>query len=84
MFATISNQVETSALPSVASLRAVVQDIYRIDSLLNNSNPATFVSPVDEIRQFLWTGSEDTNYLAWTTTSRAIRHRQHRRGGGTG
>lgn len=69
MFATISNQVETSALPSVASLRAVVQDIYRIDSLLNNSNPATFVSPVDEIRQFLWTGSEDTNYLAWTTTS---------------
>jgi hypothetical protein len=68
-FATISNWVETSGQPNIVSLRAVVQDIYRTDSLLNNSNPATFVSPVDEIRQFLWTGAEDTNYLAWATTA---------------
>lgn len=69
MFGTISNLVENSANANIASLRAVVQDIYRTDSLLNNSNPATFVSPVDEIRRFLWTGNEDTNYLAWSTTT---------------
>ncbi len=69
MFATISNLVENSVNPGIASLRAVVQDIYRIDSLLNNTNPATFVSPVDEIRWFLWNGTMDSNYLYWATTS---------------
>lgn len=68
IFATISNLVENSAAPDIASLRAVAQDIYRTSSLLNNSHPATFVSPVDEIRYFLWHGTEDTNYLAWATT----------------
>ena len=69
MFGTISNLVENSSDPNIVSLRAVVQDIYRTDSLLNNSNPATFVLPADEIRQFLWSGTEDSNYLAWATTA---------------
>ncbi|MDE3068662.1 MAG: hypothetical protein KGJ60_14090, partial [Verrucomicrobiota bacterium] len=68
LFETISNLVEGSGNPNVASLRAVVQDIYRTDSLLNNSNPGKFVSPVDEIRYFLWNGAEDSNYLAQATT----------------
>ena len=68
-FGVISNLVETSTNPAVASLRAVVQDIYRIDSLLNNTNPSRFVLPVDEIRYFLWQGTFDSNYLAWATTS---------------
>lgn len=69
LFAIISNQVEDSVAPDITSLRAVVQDIYRTDSLLNNTNPAMFVSPVDEIRYFLWNGTEDSNYVAWATTS---------------
>ncbi len=69
VFGVISNAVETSPSANIASLRAVLRDIYRIDSLLNNSNPATFISPVDETRYFLWHGSLDSNYLAHSTTS---------------
>jgi hypothetical protein len=69
LFATVSNLVENSLDPHVTSLRQVVQDIYRIDSLLNNTNPATFVSPVDEVRYFLWNGALDSNYLFWATTA---------------
>lgn len=69
MFATISNMVETGASPSMVALRQVVQDIYRINSRLNNTNPATFISPVDEIRYFLWNGTFDSNYLFWATSS---------------
>lgn len=69
LFAGISNQIATSASPSVADLRAVTRDIYRISSRLNNTNPATFASPVDELRRFLWRGDFDSNYLAACTTS---------------
>ena len=69
IFSAISNQVDHSGSPNISNLRAVVQDIYRIDSLLNNTNPAMFVSPVDEIRYFLWHGNMDTNYLPWATTA---------------
>jgi hypothetical protein len=69
MFATISNLVENSANAGIASLRQVVRDIYRINSLLNNTNPATFLSPVDEIRRFLWNDTMDSNYLFWATTA---------------
>jgi hypothetical protein len=68
-FATISNLVETSVSPNIASLRAVVQDIYRVDSVFNNTNPAKFVLPPDEIRYFLWNGTLHSNYLALSTTS---------------
>jgi hypothetical protein len=68
-FATISNLVENSASVGIADLRQVVQDIYRINSVLNNTNPATFVSPVDEIRYFLWNGTMNSNYLFWATTT---------------
>jgi hypothetical protein len=69
VFAGISNQVENSVSSNITNLRAVTRDIYRINSLLNNANPATFVSPVDEIRWFLWHGGFDSNYLAWSATS---------------
>ena len=68
-FSTISNLVENSGAPSIASLRAVVQDIYRIDSVFNNTNPAKFALPLDEIRYFLWNGTLGSNYLARATTS---------------
>jgi hypothetical protein len=68
LFGTLSNLVETSVNPGVSNLCAIVQDIYRISSLLNNTNPARFVSPVDEIRYFLWNGTLDSNYLAVATT----------------
>jgi hypothetical protein len=69
MFNTISNLVDTSSDSGIVSLGAVVRDIYRIDSWLNNTNPAKFVSPVDEVRYFLWNGTLDSNYLAWATTA---------------
>ncbi|HYV32054.1 MAG TPA: thrombospondin type 3 repeat-containing protein, partial [Candidatus Binatia bacterium] len=69
MFATIHNLVENDLSPDIASLRQVVQDIYRINSLLNNTNPATFASPVDELRYFLWNGTLESNYLSWATSS---------------
>jgi hypothetical protein len=72
MFATISNRVENGMTAGITNLRQVVQDIYRIDSLLNNSNPATFASPVDEVRYFLWNGTLDSNYLYWARTSNAL------------
>jgi hypothetical protein len=68
-FATISNLVETSSDSGIASLRAVVKDIYGIDSRLNNSNPATFASPVDETRFFLWNSTLESNYLTYATTT---------------
>jgi hypothetical protein len=69
VFAGISNLVENSSAPSITSLRAIVQDIYRIDSVFNNTNPATFALPLDEIRYFLWHGTFDSNYLARAATS---------------
>lgn len=63
MFGTISNRIENSTNVNIINLRRVVQDIYRIDSIYNNTNPATFASPVDEVRYFLWQGTLDTNYL---------------------
>jgi hypothetical protein len=69
VFATISNLVENSSAPAIASLRAVVQDIYRVDSVFNNTNPAKFVLPVDEVRYFLGNGTFDSNYLARSATT---------------
>ena len=69
LFVTISNLVETSVLPGITNLRWVVRDIYRIDSLLNNAYPATFALPVDEIRQFLWHGTLESNYLYWAASA---------------
>jgi hypothetical protein len=68
-FATISNLVENSASSGIASLRAVTRDIYRIDSLLNNTNPARFALPLDELRYFLAAGTFDSNYLSFASTA---------------
>ena len=72
IYTTISNFVETSITTPISSLRNVVLDIYRINSRYNNDYPATFASPVDEIRLFLWSGTLDSNYLAWATTSNLL------------
>jgi hypothetical protein len=69
IFGMVSNLVETSADANITALRAVVQDIYRIDSAQNNTNPATFASPIDEVRYFLWNGTLESNYLFWATTA---------------
>ena len=53
-------------------LYCVVRDIYAIDSRLNNDNPGVFVSPVDEVRHFLWTKNLDSNYLANTVVAHLI------------
>lgn len=64
IYNTISNQVFTSAFGAIVNLRAVAANIYDISSALNNTNPATYISPVDELRYFLWNGTYDSNYLA--------------------
>jgi hypothetical protein len=69
VYMTISNLVENSVSAGIPDLRAVVHDIYRIDSLLNNTNPAKFASPVDEIRYFLWNGTMDSNYFPYAVTT---------------
>ncbi len=69
IFGTVSNLVENSAAPAIASLRAVAQDIYRIDSLLNNTNPAKFALPLDELRYFLANGTLDSDYSPVSVTS---------------
>ncbi|MBI5384442.1 MAG: hypothetical protein HZA90_07110 [Verrucomicrobia bacterium] len=71
-FATISNLVENSTVAGITNLRRVAQDIYRINSLLNNTNPGSFISPIDALRTFLWNGTLDSNYLHWATTSNAF------------
>lgn len=68
IYATISNLVQTSAT-DIMNLRAVARDIYGISGRLNNTNPATFVSPIDELRHFLWNGALESNYLFWASTA---------------
>ena len=67
--ATISNVVATATSVTVSNLLKLAQEIYRIDSRYNNDYPATFASPVDELRYFLWNGKFDSNYQARTTLS---------------
>ena len=67
--ATISNVVATSSSVTVSNLRKLAQEIYRIDSRYNNDYPATFASPIDELRYFIWNGKFDSNYLARTAFS---------------
>jgi hypothetical protein len=66
MFATVSNLVDS---PAANSLRAVASDIYRISSMQNNSAPATFMLPVDQLRYFLRHGAMDAVYLPFATTA---------------
>ena len=69
VLATITNSITVLTNPDVPRLLAVAQDIYRINSRYNNDYPATFASPIDELRYFIWFGTLDSNYLAWATTS---------------
>ncbi len=64
VYAAISNLTLNSTLGAILNLRAVVAEIYDICSARNNTNPATYASPVDEVRHFLWRGTLDSNYLA--------------------
>ena len=71
MYQTINNLAQNSGATTITNLRKVVRDLYGISSRLHNDHPTQFVSPVDEIRTFLWSGTLDSNYLhaATTTTS---------------
>jgi hypothetical protein len=64
IYSTISNLVETSSAGSIVNLRAVAHDIFDICSTYNNTNPAAFVPPLDELRYFLSHCTFDSNYLA--------------------
>jgi len=64
LYHTISNLVETSGAGSILNLRAVAQEIFDICSTYNNTNPAAFVPPLDELRYFLAHCTYDSNYLA--------------------
>ena len=68
VLATISNLVAAPPTMDITNLRSVAQEIYRINSRFNNDYPATFASPIDELRYFIWNGTFDTNYLAFTGT----------------
>jgi len=64
VYNTISNLVETSTDGNIINLRAVAVEIYDICSTYNNTNPAAFVPPLDELRYFLTHCTYDSNYLA--------------------
>ncbi len=69
VYSTISNLVETSTDGNIVNLRAVALEIFDICSTYNNSNPAAFVPPLDELRYFLTHCTYDSNYLARSTFS---------------
>lgn len=69
IYNTISNLVETSTDSNILNLRAVAVEIYDICSTYNNTNPATFVPPLDELRYFLTHCTYDSNYLARSVLS---------------
>lgn len=67
MFEAIAVGVDLEATAEVQALVALVEDVYRISSALNNASPGTYKSPVDTIRTFLNTGVLDTAYGAETS-----------------
>jgi Fe-S cluster biosynthesis and repair protein YggX len=70
IYQSISNNIYTATVSSkVTNLQAVIRDIYTVSGRYNNSNPATYLSPVDEIRYFLWNGIVDTNYSTKMSTT---------------
>lgn len=67
IYQTLSNLVETSGFAPVANLRAVANELYTICSTHNNTNPASFTPPLDQLRRFLDLCDYDSNYLAHAT-----------------
>jgi uncharacterized repeat protein (TIGR02543 family) len=65
----ISNQVQNSASSDIVNLRKVAADVYDVCSAYNNSNPATFALPVDELRFFIQYAAFDSNYVMRSTTA---------------
>jgi hypothetical protein len=70
----ISNSVQAAVLPAVQNLKKVTADIYRISSASNNipsgcTNCPVYPSPVDTLRDFLYSGVLESNYLAHTSVS---------------
>jgi hypothetical protein len=70
----ISNSVQAAATLPVQNLKKVTADIYRISSASNNIPPGctncpVYPSPVDTLRDFLYTGVLESNYLAHTSVS---------------
>lgn len=69
LYGAISNQVANSSAGSIVNLRAVAQEIYDTCSTYNNTNPARFVPPLDELRYFLSHCTYDSNYLAYSASA---------------
>jgi hypothetical protein len=60
------NNLVLPATPFSAPLRNLTAEIYRISSALHDAQPGKYPSPVDTLRDFLWTGVLQSNYLAQT------------------
>ncbi len=70
----ISAAVLPPGQPALDDLRKVVREVYRIGSISNSIAPGRFPPPVEVIRQFLYDGTLQSNYLACaalTPTERA-------------
>jgi hypothetical protein len=50
--------------PALNDLRKVASEVYRISSLSNNAAPGLFPLPIDVLREFLFSGELQSNYLA--------------------
>jgi hypothetical protein len=67
LHAALDADLSASGPPATAMLRALTREIYRISSALHNGAPEPFPSPVNTLRDFLYTGVLQSNYLASTT-----------------
>jgi hypothetical protein len=64
IYNSISNDVENSSFGAIQNLRAITTEIFDINSAHNNTSPATFLPPLDELRYFLQHSAYDSNYAA--------------------
>ena len=76
IYGSISNSVQAAASAPVQNLLKLTTNIYKISSASNNIPPGctncpVYPSPVDTLRDFIWTGTLESNYLAQTTLSGA-------------
>jgi hypothetical protein len=60
----IFNEVANGTLTGVPNLKTFVSEIYRVSSLSNNTAPGVYPLPADAIRQFIATGTVQSNYAA--------------------
>ncbi len=71
IYTNIHSAVASAPTLELQKLNAVATDIYRISSALNNATPGRYPSPLDTLRDFLTTGTLQSNYLAAATLAPA-------------